>query len=214
MGNSESANPIRNMDKRTARREYRDDFSAAITRHRQRSGYDIQMKKKQQHTTTGQTLETMVAKNWEHGEIRVFARKRPIFQHEIENGEFDVISCYPQDNRIIIHDARMHNDMVRQMMHHHAFEFDHIFSEYVTNDAVYQTCTRPLVEMACRGGYSTALVYGQTGSGKVSAYSHACFSTVYGVIIVFFCFFCLDVYNDFYLQTSCCRYFPLFKSRN
>ena len=44
-----------------------------------------------------------------------------------KNGEFDVISCFPSENKIVIHDARMHNDMKRQLMHHHEFEFDHIF---------------------------------------------------------------------------------------
>lgn len=186
MGNSESSNPIRNMDKRTARREYRDDFAAAITRYRQRSGYDIGLtkgKKSSSSSSSQQTvnlsgnpinnpndappLPSLSLEQWENGEIRVFSRKRPIFQHEIENGEFDVISCFPKTNKIVVHDARMHNDMKRQLMNHHEFEFDHIFSEYTSNDHVYQTCTRPLVDIACKGGFSTAMVYGQTGSGKV-----------------------------------------------
>lgn len=36
MGQNES-NPVRNMDKRTARREYRDDFMEAISLYRQKT---------------------------------------------------------------------------------------------------------------------------------------------------------------------------------
>ncbi len=35
MGNAESSNPLKNLDKRTARREYREAFSAAIHSYRE-----------------------------------------------------------------------------------------------------------------------------------------------------------------------------------
>ncbi|RYY83329.1 hypothetical protein EON63_11475 [archaeon] len=43
-----------------------------------------------------------------------------------------------------------------------------VFGESVDNTHVYTHSTQPLVQIACQGGYATAMVYGQTGSGKVS----------------------------------------------
>jgi kinesin family protein 2/24 len=103
--------------------------------------------------------------DWSDGNIKVFVRKRPIFKHELDAYEFDVVTC-TSDNTIVVHDARMHNDMKRQLMNHHEFQFDRTFGENVRNDEVYNATAKSLVEIACSGGFSTCLVYGQTGSGK------------------------------------------------
>lgn len=155
MGNSESANPIRNMDKRTARREYRTDFMRAINDYRKR----CPIKPK------SATKDTAEVSEWYDGNIKVFVRKRPIFRHELEAFEFDVATC-TSSNSIVIHDARMHNDMKRQILNHHEFKFDQIFNENTSNDQVYLSSAKSLVDISCEGGYSTCLVYGQTGSGK------------------------------------------------
>ena len=55
-------------------------------------------------------------------------------------------------------------------INHHEFQFDYVFNEWETNQSVYEISTKPLVEIACEGGFSTALVYGQTGSGKVRTF--------------------------------------------
>lgn len=161
MGNAESGNPVRNMDKRTARREYKADFSAAITRYRQRMGHYLP-----NQSVTGGGSDII----WDNsGNVKVFVRKRPIFQHEIDSSEFDVITCFP--DKVVVHDARMHNDMKRQLINHHEFTFDKVFHEKTSNEVVYEQAARPLVNIAVNGGYSTALVYGQTGSGKVCPWS-------------------------------------------
>ena len=152
MGNSESSNPVRNMDKRTARREYRTDFMRAISNYRS------------QLVGLKQKIHS-VDDNWGDGNIKVFVRKRPIFKHELDAYEFDVATCTTHD-KIVVHDARMHNDMKRQLMNHHEFQFDRVFNENVKNDEVYSSTAKSLVSIACDGGYSTCLVYGQTGSGK------------------------------------------------
>lgn len=166
MGNSESSNPIRNLDKRTARREYREDFIRAITRYRQLHPPPPQSLTK---ASAGAGAGGMVA-NWEDNSIKVFVRKRPIFSHEISHDEYDVITCYPSPANpphIVIHDCRMHTDMKRQFINHHEFQFDEIFDEKAENTLVYEKTAKPLINIACEGGFSTALVYGQTGSGKV-----------------------------------------------
>eukprot|EP01032_Pedospumella_encystans_P030553 gene30553-34487_t len=165
MGNSESSNPIRNMDKRTARREYRADFIRAISDYRARNPPAKHGIKR-------------VSGDWFDGNIKVFVRKRPIFKHELDAYEFDVATCTAED-RIVIHDARMHNDMKRQIMNHHEFQFDRTFNENAKNDEVYNESAKSLVNISCEGGYSTCLVYGQTGSGKTftmsSIYEHAAY---------------------------------------
>jgi hypothetical protein len=161
MGNAESGNPVRNMDKRTARREYKDDFAEAIKRYRLKIGYSLEDSHK--HLVAAVRVnQTSSLKS-----IKVYVRKRPIFPHELQNSEFDVVTCFA--DKIIVHDARMHNDMKRQLMNHHEFQFDQVFHEKANNELVYAGTTRPLVELAIAGGYATALVYGQTGSGKVSS---------------------------------------------
>ncbi|CAK1602396.1 unnamed protein product [Parnassius mnemosyne] len=47
-----------------------------------------------------------------------------------------------------------------------AFTFDYAFEPSATQEAVYETCVRKLVEAALDGYNATVLAYGQTGSGK------------------------------------------------
>jgi kinesin family member 2/24 len=160
MGNNES-NPIRNMDKRTARREYRGVFMKTISSYRKR-------RKDEPLGTTELSLLTRDI-NWANESdqnIRVCVRKRPIFKHEIEDFEFDVVSAI--EGRIaVIHDGRMHTDMRRHFMNHHQFTFDKVFDERTNNEEVYKAAVAPLTRYAAvDGGYCTCLVYGQTGSGK------------------------------------------------
>ena len=147
MGNSESnANPIRNMDKRTARREYREAFIAAISRYRSVN-------------VSHSNDEDMSKHPWSGGDIRVCVRKRPIHKRELDAFEFDVVSS--SGNKVIVHDARMHIDMKRQFINHHEFEFDKVFGDSADNEKVYQESVRSLVDIAIDGGFGTALVYGQ-----------------------------------------------------
>ena len=154
MGAAES-NPVKNLDKRTARRTYRDAFKGAIERYR--SSRKVQAQ--HAHLAASETVE------WEEGTIRVCVRKRPIFKDEIKGSEFDVLTCM-HDKLITVHDARMHADMVRQLMNHHEFLFDRVFDAKAGNDEVYQGTAAPLVKIAAEGGFATCLMYGQTGSGK------------------------------------------------
>ena len=166
MGNLES-NPVRNRDKRTSRREYRENFIACIKRYR------AEAKKQQQQENNAVASATAVSSTaasddmeWSQN-VRVAVRKRPIFRHEVEDFEFDVVTVTRAGRSAVVHDARMHPDMKRMFMHHHEFAFDHVFDEKVSNDHVYASAVAPLVKHAAvSDGFCTALVYGQTGSGK------------------------------------------------
>lgn len=175
MGNNES-NPIRNLDKRTARRQYRAQFARAVAEYR----FSREQSEPPPPPPTGGG----------DGSVRVFVRKRPVFRHEIDNSEFDCITALRSTSEagppvialakranVVVHDARMHADMRRLMMNHHTFLFDAVFDEFASNESVYSTVCLPLVHDACAGGFATCLVYGQTGSGKThsmsSFYQHA-----------------------------------------
>lgn len=151
------------MDKRTARREYRDDFCFAIDNFR-RSLALCQA----QGLTGGKDRDGDV---WKNGTIRVCVRKRPIFKDEIEKSEFDIVTCIG-DDMIVIHDARMATDMKKQYINHHEFAFDRVFDETTTNEYVYHQTAAPLVDIAISGGDATCLMYGQTGSGKTFTMSY------------------------------------------
>jgi len=167
MGN-ENSNPIRNMDKRTARREYRDQFKRAILDFQLSNG--IQTAAVQGAEGREEVAETSNQKELKFSEdsknnVRVLVRKRPIFRHEVDGSEFDVVSC--MEGRVaVIHDTRMHADMRRMLITNNAFAFDGVFDERSSNEKVYQSACKPLVREAVLGGYATVCVYGQTGSGK------------------------------------------------
>lgn len=75
--------------------------------------------------------------------MRVCVRKRPFFPHEKQQGEYDVVSCAARDcidgvtaSSVVVHDARMHANMTKMFMTHHAFSFDGVFGGAATNDQV------------------------------------------------------------------------------
>jgi hypothetical protein len=94
----------------------------------------------------------------------VWVRKRPIHDEEIASGEFDVVTCV--GSTVVVHDARMHSDMQRQIMRHHEFTYDGTFDELTGNEEVFDTAVAGLIPLACDGRVATAMAYGQTGSGK------------------------------------------------
>ena len=175
MGAAES-NPVRNMDKRTARRTYRAEFEEAIRLYR--CSPKVAAEHAQLAMAAG-AADDAAADDADAAAVRVCVRKRPIHREETDGLEFDVVTA-ARDRLVAVHDARMHSDMRHMQMHHHEFVFDRVFSEAADNDQVYEAAARPLARAAARpGGFSTVLMYGQTGSGKtftmmgdISNYAH------------------------------------------
>jgi len=173
MGNSN--NPIRNLDKRTARREYRAQFASAVAEYR----FQRQQEQVRVHSCVDLNWSTDTNRS-----VRVLVRKRPIHRHELDGGEFDVVTslatasstantsssselAQTEKKSIAVHDCRMHADMKKMLMTNHVFAFDGIFDEHASNEQVYTLATKPLVaEAVLKAGFATVCVYGQTGSGK------------------------------------------------
>ena len=164
MGNAESQ-PVRNVDKRTARRDHAPKFMGAIAQYR----YDNGLLGEDAHE--GQPSEGAV----EHGDgdscqgegagtsrLRVCVRQRPIFSHETQAGEFDVLSS---DRRaMVVHDCRTEADCRRLFISHHTLAFDRVFDGRTASEAVYADAVAPLVRLAARGeAPACILMYGQTG---------------------------------------------------
>ena len=180
MGNAESQ-PVRNVDKRTARRDHAPKFMSAI------SGY------RYEHGLLGADAEP---EGGEHAggrggrggrdaagddggsgggdgggggggtkRLRVCVRFRPIFSHETQAGEFEVLSS--SRSGLTVHDCRIEADCRHLFISHHSFAFDRVFDGRTSSEAVYADAVAPLVRLAAHGeAPACIMMYGQTGSGK------------------------------------------------
>ena len=136
MGAAES-NPVRNLDKRTARRQYRAAFSSAVSRYR--------VDDEAHHNSSNHGEQPTVIDD--NRPVQCFIRKRPIFQRELKAFEFDVVTCGANRRRCTIHDARMKADMRNRLMTHHEFTFDRVFDENTTNGPTY--CSQRVTPNKC-----------------------------------------------------------------
>jgi kinesin family member 2/24 len=93
--------------------------------------------------------------------ISVCVRKRPIFDREIANGEFDVVTVLPP-GRIVTHNCQFHADLKRAYLTHSEFEFTQCFGETASNESVFECAQK----ICSNSGVGTIFMFGQTGSGK------------------------------------------------
>jgi hypothetical protein len=100
--------------------------------------------------------------------IRVAVRKRPINAKEVNRGELDVCGVDYPSNRVIIHEPKEKFDLTKYV-ENHEFVFDQVFDERASNEEIYQSICKPLVEFCLKKGRASCFAYGQTGSG-VSGY--------------------------------------------
>ena len=86
--------------------------------------------------------------------IRVSCRLRPQSAQEVEAGGAKCITC--RGTSVAIGRVKSTTE----------FNLDHVFDTGATQQAVYETVARPLVEDVLAGYNCTVFAYGQTGSGK------------------------------------------------
>jgi kinesin family protein 2/24 len=130
-------------DKRTLRVKRRDVFERAISNFAP--------------ATTNQSLED--------AGVSVYVRKRPLFEKEQGDGEFDAITVHGK-SLVVAHTASFQADLRTPFMTHHHWPFDHVFDENASNGAVYEEVVTPLMEIFRQDRPATVFMYGQTGSGK------------------------------------------------
>lgn len=97
--------------------------------------------------------------------VRVYMRKRPLFDHEVAGDEYDVISVRG-GIQVVVHNCLTKADLKSLYVQHQGFQFAHAFSEQASDEDVYHQCAFPAVEHVRAGKVATLFMFGQTGSGK------------------------------------------------
>lgn len=141
------------MDKRTARRNNHEAFAAAIAEWRAA------------HPTKGTKTAAVADGASTPSRLRAIVRKRPLFSHERDKAEFDVLSV--RGNDVIVHNCLMAPNATNMFMVNTAFKScAEVFDESADNDTLCKSAINPLLANVLSGGSSTVFMFGQTGSGK------------------------------------------------
>lgn len=153
----------RNLDKRTARLRFADAFKQDIIQHRQIHPY------LNNGTNHSDKCGSQIQDRGSNG-VSIAVRKRPMFDYELDRGDFDVVSIDNTNESThditIVHHCFMHADMKRMFMKPICYPVTASFDEHCSDDDVYRHIAEPLVNGAANDGVSTILMYGQTGCGK------------------------------------------------
>eukprot|EP01053_Blabericola_migrator_P005507 Blabericola_migrator_1__5506@NODE_280_length_10436_cov_136_209085_g230_i0_p2_GENE_NODE_280_length_10436_cov_136_209085_g230_i0NODE_280_length_10436_cov_136_209085_g230_i0_p2_ORF_typecomplete_len977_score206_87Kinesin/PF00225_23/6_1e82Microtub_bd/PF16796_5/2_9e15DUF87/PF01935_17/0_38DUF87/PF01935_17/2_2e03_NODE_280_length_10436_cov_136_209085_g230_i016674597 len=97
--------------------------------------------------------------------ITVTVRKRPLTSQEINNKEQDIISV-TNKRQVRVNEPRK-TVTGQPYVEGHDFEFDRVYDENCTNQEVYTSCVKNLVDAIFEhGGRCSCFAFGQTGSGK------------------------------------------------
>ncbi|GKY93213.1 hypothetical protein MPSEU_000289100 [Mayamaea pseudoterrestris] len=141
-----------NLDKRTARFKFAKEFTDQIASYK-----DSDICSMKVIAATSQACPT----------IRAIVRKRPLFDHEIANKDFDVVRVLKGSNTVCIFDTRLQSDGKTPAVQPVTFSCHEAFDDAATNEQVYRESVQPLVHMASgEAKAATVLLFGQTGSGK------------------------------------------------
>lgn len=150
----------RNLDKKSARLIHAAIFKADLASYRRRFP---QLNDGSNHAdkATGE-----IHRRSRSG-VTIALRKRPIFDYELDRGDYDVVSI---DNRsrteediCVVHKAEMHADMQQKLMKHVSVPLTAAFDEQCTDDSIYRHVAQPLVLEALNGRVATIMMFGQTG---------------------------------------------------
>eukprot|EP01054_Gregarina_sp_Poly1_P009014 Gregarina_sp_Poly_1__9013@NODE_549_length_7567_cov_138_260133_g171_i1_p3_GENE_NODE_549_length_7567_cov_138_260133_g171_i1NODE_549_length_7567_cov_138_260133_g171_i1_p3_ORF_typecomplete_len564_score71_86Kinesin/PF00225_23/1_3e82Kinesin/PF00225_23/2_5e03Microtub_bd/PF16796_5/2_3e16DUF87/PF01935_17/0_18ResIII/PF04851_15/0_43ResIII/PF04851_15/2_4e03_NODE_549_length_7567_cov_138_260133_g171_i158397530 len=97
--------------------------------------------------------------------ITVTVRKRPLTQQEAQKGELDIISVATK--KVVRVEEPRKTVTGQPYVESHEFEFDRVYDEKCTNQEVYNSCVKHLVDAIFEtGGRCSCFAFGQTGSGK------------------------------------------------
>lgn len=93
--------------------------------------------------------------------VRVAVRVRPLLPKEVLHNHQVCVRVVPGSAQVLLGSDRL-------------FPFDHAFGPAASQDQVYESCVRPLVEALVDGHNATVFCYGQTGSGKTYTLGEGC----------------------------------------
>lgn len=136
----------RNLDKRTARLLHSQSFASHIEQLRQGKRPVLKPKSVRR-------------------DVSVLVRKRPLFPHDVEQGDFDVVQVDPTS--ICVYKTQLESDMKTKSIQPYRVACSAAFGETATTDQLYQKALEPIFKQALRKDEPvTILMFGQTGSGK------------------------------------------------
>ena len=77
--------------------------------------------------------------------ISVCFKKRPVFQHELADGELDVVSVV--NHKIIVHECKFKVDGISKTIENADFKFVNAFDENESNEELYFYQVRPILDL-------------------------------------------------------------------
>lgn len=95
--------------------------------------------------------------------LSVVVRKRPMNKREQTAAQQDVVMC--RNSAVIVREPKLKVDLTRYVEEHN-FLFDQSFDETVSNEQLYISAVRPIIDAVFQKAKCTCFAYGQTGSGK------------------------------------------------
>ncbi len=147
-------------DKRTSRRQHAVPFGAAVARWRAAHA-PLSDAPAPPGSDAAEPLLLFA------GGTAAFVRKRPLFAHEAQRGEFDVVTvprCGAAD--VAVHSCDMHPDLRRMFIRHLRYRGAVAFGAAASEEEVFSAVAAPLLATALEGAPAALFMYGQTGSGK------------------------------------------------
>jgi len=98
--------------------------------------------------------------------IKVAVRIRPLNALEKKKNELNCTEYNTQNKTISIGATGPPSATGNQDYRTHTFAFDHVFPTHITNEEVYESLCKPILDSAFSGVHGAVLCYGQTGAGK------------------------------------------------
>lgn len=96
----------------------------------------------------------------ENGNVKVVVRVRPITQKELEALETPVIEADENRNELNVSMSAKRASQCK------SYPFDNVFGPTTTQQHLFETVCRPVVDEVLQGYNCTIFAYGQTGTGK------------------------------------------------
>ena len=98
--------------------------------------------------------------------FKVAVRIRPLNALEKEKNELNCTEYNLQEKTISIGATGPPSTTGKMDYRTHTFAFDHVFPTRTTNEEVYESLCKPILDSAFSGVHGAVLCYGQTGAGK------------------------------------------------
>ena len=109
--------------------------------------------------------------------VKVCVRLRPLNRREKRGNTIPVVTANTEKGEITVVKG------LSTKATRHAFNFDNVFSEFATQEEVFESTLLPIVGQVMKGYEATVFAYGQTGTGKtytmegdISADGKGCYS--------------------------------------